>query len=173
VLARRAELAAVLAFLVPAAVLSSGLIFTWNHRSTSAIYGGLSILVLALVGRYAVLGVRAVVAGFGQVPAHYEEAAAVFGASYTRRLARVLVPLRGRFLATLWLLSFIACLRDLDTVVSCHPPGLDPLPVRIFTLEANAPVRLVAGLASCQVLLTLLVLTLAGVLSGVKRGARS
>lgn len=169
-LARRVEPVAVLAFVVPAAVLSSGLIFTWNQRSTSAVYGSLAILVLALTGRYAVLGVRAVVASFGQVPAHYEDVASVFGASYLQRLLRVLAPLRSRALATIWLLGFLACLRDLDTVVACHPPGLDPLPVRVFTLEANAPAQLVAGLASCQVLFTVLLLALATALAPAFRG---
>src|SRR3546814_10596560 len=63
--------------------------------------------------------------------------ARVFGAGYGSRLARIVVPLHARAFIGVWLLTLLFCLRDLETATLFYPPGQEPLPIRIFTLEAN------------------------------------
>ncbi|MEW6270640.1 MAG: hypothetical protein AB1689_15255, partial [Thermodesulfobacteriota bacterium] len=58
--------------------------------------------------------------------------------------------------------AFVFALRDLETPVLFYPPGGEPLTVRIFTLEANAPTAVVAALATVQVVVTALVLVVGG-----------
>ena len=151
---------AMLAFVLPSAVLGAGIIAAWNRPEARLVYGSVAILVVGLVGRYAIVGARTVAASVSGTSTHIEEAAAVFGASWLRRMLRIVLPTNATGVATAWLLALLFCLRDLDTVILFYPPGREPLPVRIFTLEANGPDAVVAGLAVVQILATAVVLAL-------------
>ena len=151
---------AVLAFVTPASVLGVGLIATWNRPSLQAVYGTSAIVALAFAARYGAVGLRTAAVSFSQGSEHYEEAAAIGGARFLRRLGRILVPIHARGLAAAWLLAVVFCLRDLETAVLLYPAGQEPLTVRIFTLEANGPEAVVAALSCVQVAMTAAVLAL-------------
>ncbi|WP_242333045.1 iron ABC transporter permease [Anaeromyxobacter sp. SG66] len=155
---------AVLAFVTPASVLGVGLIATWNRPSLQAVYGTSAIVALAFAARYGAVGLRTAAVSFSQGSEHYEEAAAIAGARFFRRLGRILVPLHGRGLAAAWLLAVVFCLRDLETAVLLYPAGQEPLTVRIFTLEANGPESVVAALSCVHVAMTAAVLVAGSVL---------
>lgn len=161
---------AVLAFVAPAAVLGVGLIGLWNRPALQWVYGGTGILVVGFVARYAVIGVRTIGTLVAQTPPHVEEAAAAAGAGFWRRLGGILVPLHARGIGFAWLLALVFCLRDLELAVLYYPPGGEPLPVRLFTLEANGPESVVAALAVVQVAMTAAVLAAGGF---VLRGRRA
>jgi iron(III) transport system permease protein len=149
---------AMLAFVTPAPLLGLGLIHLWNRPSTRVIYGSLAIVVLGYVARYAAIGVRTAAAAIAQSSPSLEEAAAIAGATFLRRLIRIVVPTNARGLAGAGLLAFVFCLRDLEMAVLYYPPGGEPLPVRILTLEANGPEPVVAALAVVHVAVSALVL---------------
>jgi iron(III) transport system permease protein len=155
---------AVLAFVTPATVLGVGLISTWNRPSLQAVYGTSAIVALALAARYGAVGLRTAAVSFSQGSEHHEEAAAIGGARFLRRLGRILVPIHARGLAAAWLLAVVFCLRDLETAVLLYPAGGEPLTVRIFTLEANGPEAVVAALSCVQVAMTAAVLALGSAL---------
>jgi len=161
---------AVLAFVTPASVLGVGLIAVWNSSATRALYGSVAILIIGYTARYVVVGIRAVASVVLQSPVHLEEAAAAAGARFWRRLIRIVLPVNSRGVAAGWLLAMVFCLRDFETAVLYYPPGREPLPVRIFTLEANGPPPVVAALALAHVLITALVLAV-GVLLLPRRSA--
>jgi len=167
--ARVVDAIAVLAFITPAAALGTGVIAVWNRPSTSAVYGGAMIVVIGLVARYAVLGIRPLAAAIAHTPPHLDDAARVTGASYLRRLGGIVIPLHRRALLGTWLLVAIFALRDLETVVMFYPAGEEPLTVRIFTLEANGAPAMVATLASLHVVLTALVVVAGAVSIGRRR----
>src|SRR5439155_19221897 len=93
---------------------------------------------------------RALAVAVAQASPHLEEAAAVQGAGFLRRMRRIVIPLHRRAIAGAWLLAFVFCLRDLETVVLFYPPGKAPLTVRILTLEANGAPAVVAALSLVQ-----------------------
>lgn len=148
---------AVLAFVTPAPLLGIGLIGLWNRPATSFVYATVGIIVLGYVARYSAIGIRTVASTIAQTSPSLEEAAAVAGATYFRRLLRIVLPTSARGLAAGTLLTFVFCLRDLETAVLYYPPGGEPLPVRILTLEANGPEPVVAALALIHVAATVVV----------------
>jgi iron(III) transport system permease protein len=148
------DAAAVLTFVAPAALLGVALVGTWNRPGLQLVYGSAGILVAGYVARYGVLGVRSLAVLVAQAPRVLEDAAAVAGAGYVRRLVQIVAPLNARGIGLAWVLAFVFCLRDLETAVLYYPPGGEPLTVRIFTLEANGPEPLIAGLALLHVTIT-------------------
>ncbi len=155
---------AVLAFVTPASVLGVGLIATWNRPSLQGVYGTSAIVALAFAARYGAVGLRTAAVAFSQGSEHYEEAAAIGGARFLRRLGLILVPIHARGLTAAWLLAVVFCLRDLETAVLLYPAGQEPLTVRIFTLEANGPGSVVAALSCVQVAMTAAVLAVGSAL---------
>jgi iron(III) transport system permease protein len=155
---------AVLAFVTPAPLLGVGLIGLWNRQTTSFVYGTLAIVILGYVARYSAIGVRTVASTIAQSSPSLEEAAAVSGVRFLRRLFRIVVPTSARGLAAGALLVLVFCVRDLETAVLYYPPGGEPLPVRILTLEANGPEPVVAALAIIHVAATAAVVAVGGAL---------
>lgn len=162
--ARIIDAIAMLAFVMPAAVLGAGLISLWNRASTQLVYGTLAILVVGYVARYAAVGVRVVACSVAQSPVHLEEAAAAGGARFGRRLLHIILPVHARGVGFAWLLALVFCLRDLESAVLFYPPGREPLTVRIFTLEANGPPAVVAGLAVLHVAVVVAVVSVGAIL---------
>jgi iron(III) transport system permease protein len=156
-------------FLMPAAVLGTGLMALWNRPGTQFVYGTSAILIVGYVARYAAVGTRVMACAVAQSPLHEEEAAASFGARFGRRLSRIVLPRHMLGVAFAWLLSLVFCLRDLETAILFYPPGGEPTTVRIFTLEANGPAAVVAGLCVLHVVITSAPLALGMVLLRMAR----
>jgi iron(III) transport system permease protein len=161
-----------LAFVTPAPVLGVGLIAVWNRSWSQVVYGSLAILVVGFIARYTVVALRTVSSVVLQSPRDLEDAAATAGAGAWRRLGRIVLPLNARGVAAGWLLAFLFCVRDLETAVLFYPAGREPLTVRIFTLEANGPPAVVAGLAVAQIALTAAVLGLGALAFSSRRIVR-
>ena len=163
-LGRWTEALALFLFALPGPVLGIGLISLWNRPATADVYGSPAVLVLGLLAQYIVLPVALTAAVLALVPRSMEEAAAVLGASWVRRLVGVTLPLCKTGLATAWLVGFLFCIRDAGLSMVLYPPGRDTLPVRLFTLMANGRPELIAALCVLLLLMALVPLGLFGVL---------
>lgn len=142
-----------LMFVLPSSILGVGVMVAWNHASTNWLYGSYWVLVVGFVARYSAVATRVFAASVAQVPNSFEEAARTVGAGYLRRLVLV-AHVSWRGLVATFVLGFVFALRDLETAALFYPPGGEPLSVRIFTLEANGPPPVVAGLAVLHVAIT-------------------
>src|SRR5258707_11905753 len=78
-------------------------------------------------------------------------------------------PILAPALAGVWGLTFVLCLRDLDLAMTVHPPGVETLPIRIYTLMANSSSSVTAELALLMIALTLSVMLVVGVAVAVAR----
>ncbi len=147
-------------FAIPGTVLSIGLVRLWNSPMTWFIYATPALLILGYTAQYFAVTTRLSLAGFFLVPRTLDEAARLSGASWTRRLFRIFVPLSTRTLICAWLAAYILCLRDVPLALMTAPPGGDPLPARILTLMANGAPPLIASLCLIMAMASLIPLAI-------------
>lgn len=150
-------------FALPSTVIGIGLISFWNRPSTNFIYATPAIIIIGYIAQYTALTSRITVSMLAQIPPSMEEAAQVAGSGWFRRLALIIAPLAKRGLIAAWLVGFIFCLRDTGISMIVYPPGMDTLPVRTFTLMANAPPGLTAALCVIMIVAALLPIGVLGV----------
>lgn len=153
-----------LGLLLPSAVLAVALVATWNRPCTQWVYRSDLIIGLGLCARYFYVSVRVAKLGHDSLQPSWLEASRLSGAGWLRRLALVRLPLLGDTIVVTFGIAFLLALRDLETIIPFYPPGGESLPVRIMTLEANAPPGMIASTVALQVGVTA---TLIGVLAAV------
>ena len=160
-----------LLLVLPSPVIGIGLIGLWNRPATEWIYSTPAMILLGYLAQYIALTSRTTAATLAQIPASMDEAAAVSGAGWFRRLLRITAPLSRPGLLAAWLVAYIFCLRDTGITLLVYPPGHDTLPVRIFTLMANSPEGLIAALCVLMMAATFLPLIPLGLI--VRRWSRA
>jgi iron(III) transport system permease protein len=141
-------------FALPGTVLGVALILLWNRRGLTSIYASVGIILIGYVAHYTPLAARVIGISLQAASPGLEEAARLAGVSWTRMIRCVLVPAVAPAVASAWALAFVFCLRDLDLVMTIHPPGVETLPVRLYTLMANSASSVTAALSCILVLLT-------------------
>jgi iron(III) transport system permease protein len=149
-------------FAVPSTVVGIGLIGVWNRPYALGLYGTGAMLVLAYVARFAPVGALALAAIVRAVPQSHEEAAAVAGAGWLRTITHIVLPQIRVGLLAVWVITFILAFGEVGASILVAPPGESTLPIRVYTLTANAPPGHVAALALFQSFIILIPLTLLG-----------
>ena len=126
---------ALIPLVIPASVLSIGLIKVWNHPGVwNYVYSTLAIVVVGLVARYVAVSVVGLGIYVRQVDKALEESAQLSGSGWLRTLRKITIPLMRPGIVAVWLVCFILSLRELETAVLLCPPGGATLSVRIFSL---------------------------------------
>lgn len=162
-LGRFADLAFIILFAAPSTVVGVGLIGLWNRPGPlGEIYRGPSIIIIAYLARFVSVAALMLAAAIRQVPASLEEAAEVAGAGWPRTFVGIVFPLITPAAAAALVVSFIFSFGELGATVLVAPPGESTLPVRVYTLIANAPSSQVASLALMQAGIVLVPLVLFG-----------
>jgi ABC-type Fe3+ transport system permease subunit len=149
-----------LPFLVPGILLGVLLIIALNRPPFLAFYRGLGIVVFAFAIRYGVLGWAGARHAMRSVDQDLVEAGRVDGASGWDLMRHVMWPQLGPRLGATWLVVYLLCLWDVETLLLIAPPGAESVAGRVFGLlhyGHNAQVN-----ALCLVLLVLAVLPLVG-----------
>jgi iron(III) transport system permease protein len=155
----------VTAFGVPSTIVGIGLIVLWNRPGPlGAVYGTETMLVLGYIARFLPVAALMMAAATRYVPLSQEEAAAVAGAGWLRSTWHVVVPQVRLAMGATWMLTFILAFGELGVSLLVAPPGESTLPIRVYTLIANAPSSQVAALALLQAVVILLPVALIGTL---------
>jgi iron(III) transport system permease protein len=131
---------------LPGIVMAVALIQFWLTMPI-ALYGTLAILLLAYVGRYVPLGVRAANASLRQVDPALEESARVLGASWGRTLREVTLPLIRPGLSAGWLLVFVPVIQELSASILLFSSSSITLAVAVYNLYETGYTEPVAALA--------------------------
>jgi len=118
---------------LPGIVVAVALIQFWLAMPF-ALYGTLTILLLAYVGRYLPLGVRAANASLRQVDPSLEESAQILGANWTTTMREVTMPLIRPGLFAGWLLVFVPVIQELSASILLFSSSSITLAVAVYNL---------------------------------------
>jgi iron(III) transport system permease protein len=131
---------------LPGIVVAVALIQFWLAMPV-ALYGTLTILLLAYVGRYIPLGVRAANAALRQIDPSLEESAGILGASWLTTMREVTLPLIRPGLFAGWLLVFVPVIQELSASILLFSSSSITLAVAIYNLYETGYIEPVAALA--------------------------
>ena len=98
----------------PSVVIALGLIMTMRGQFGVDIYNTASIIIIAYLIKYLMMGMRTVSSAMSQVHASLEECSQISGASWLRTMTRITGPLILPSIAAGWFLIFIPCFYELS-----------------------------------------------------------
>lgn len=151
---RRAGAALWVLLLLPGVLLGIALIFVLNRPPLTLVYQSVAVVILALGLRYAALGWGGARHSMRMVDANLLDFARLNGASRWQLFRHVRWPQVAPEIAAVWLIIYLLCLWDVETLILIIPPGCETLALRIFNLlhyghnaQVNALCLLLLGLA--------------------------
>ena len=157
---RLLDYAALVPLGLPGIVMAVALIQFWLTMPI-ALYGTLTILLLAYVGRYIPLGVRAANTSLRQIDPSLEESARVLGASWGRTLREITLPLIRPGLFAGWLLVFVPVIQELSASILLFSSSSITLAVAVYNLYETGYTEPVAALAMVNMAIISLALLVA------------
>ncbi|WP_406858173.1 iron ABC transporter permease [Alsobacter sp. KACC 23698] len=131
---------------LPGIVMAVALIQFWLMLPF-ALYGTLGILLLAYVGRYIPLGVRAANTALRQIDPSLEESARILGARWGTTMKEITLPLMGPGLFAGWLLVFVPVVQELSASILLFSSSSITLAVAIYNLYETGYTEPVSALA--------------------------
>ena len=150
---------------LPGIVVAVALIQFWL-KMPLALYGTLAILLLAYVGRYVPLGVRAANTSLRQIDPSLEESAQILGASWMTTMREVTLPLIRPGLFAGWLLVFVPVIQELSASILLFSSSSITLAVAIYNLYETGYIEPVAALAIINMLIISAAILLANKFGG-------
>jgi iron(III) transport system permease protein len=166
------DYAALIPLGLPGIVVAVALIQFWLAMPL-ALYGTLTILLLAYVGRYIPLGVRAANASLRQVDPSLEESAQILGASWLTTLREVTLPLIRPGLFAGWLLVFVPVIQELSASILLFSSNSITLAVALYNLYETGYIEPVAALAIINMIIIGAAILVANKLAGGGIAGRS
>jgi len=139
---------ALLVVALPPALTALGLLHLGTHAPASADWLLRSGLTpgLALGARVFPVALLLGLRRWGTMPPSWADAAAGCGLSLSTYLRKVVLPWLTPAALVAGVVAALLATAEIGTVLLLHPPGLDSLPLAIFTVMANASESLVAAL---------------------------
>ena len=118
-----------LSFAFPGIVIGVGYMLFFVR---TPLYGTLWALLIGYIATYLPYGIKPLSSAFVQIHGHLEEASRVCGASPSRTLRRIVVPLLIPGMVSGWILMATMFVRELTLSVVLSRPGTEVLAVQIL-----------------------------------------
>jgi len=148
-----------LLFAIPSTVFGISLIKFYNHPALEMIYSGMGIILIGYAGKFSFIAAKLTGNALRQIPSSLDEAARLAGIPAGRRMTGIFLPLILPTLFAAFLVSFIFSLGELGTTIMVYPPGTEIMPIKVFTIMANAPQSLTSAMTLIVLIITLLLIT--------------
>ncbi len=118
-------------YVVPGIIF--GLSILWFYLNVMPfLYGTLTILLLAYLGKYLPVAMRINVACIAQVHSDLEEAAATCQSSWGKSFVKITLPLIRPGLVAAWIWVFVHSFREIPTAMILAYPGTEPVGIVMF-----------------------------------------
>ena len=150
---------------LPGIVMAVALIRFWLQMPF-VLYGTLTILLLAYIGRYVPLAVRSSNSALRQVDPSLEESAQILGAKWSQVMRHITFPLIRPGLFAGWLLVFVPVVQELSASILLFSSKTMTLAVAVYNLYETGYTEPVAALAMINMLIIGLAMWLAYRLGG-------
>jgi iron(III) transport system permease protein len=127
-------------YLMPAIAFSALYLATWSrpHGFIPSLYGTFTLLVLASVVKHFPFASRAGTANMLQISTELEEASEVAGASFFRRMTRIIIPLAKQGFLSGFMLVFISIAKELDLIILLMSKDNRTLSYLAYTFNKDA-----------------------------------
>lgn len=140
----------------PSVVIALSLIMTMSGKFGINIYNTLTIMVIAYMIKYMLMGMRTVVSAFSQISPSLEEAAQISGAGWLRRYKDVIIPLILPSIVAGWFLIFMPSFYELTMSTLLYSNNTKTLGVELFTYQTYHSQQTASALASAILLMVII-----------------
>lgn len=135
----------VIPFVIPGIILAVG-IYASFAPPPLALYGTMSILVLAYLIRFLPIAFVSTSAAIGGVHPEMEEAVRILGGSRLTAVWQVVRPLINKSIVAAWLLVFIGATRELSAAMFLYVPQTKPMSITLLDLSMENHLELLSAL---------------------------
>lgn len=141
---------------VPATVIGIIYIYVWNRPEFDFIYNSIGIVIAAHVTRFLPFAFIVCYAGIKSLDPKLEEAYSLSTANIAARFYNIIIPLLKPALITAFSICFIFSIGEVGATLLVVPPGVETLPIRIYSLLHYGADEIVASLCLGLVALSLI-----------------
>jgi iron(III) transport system permease protein len=141
----------------PSVVIALALIMTMSGRFGINIYNTLSIMIIAYMIKYLLMGMRTVVSAMSQIHPSLEEASQISGARWLRVFRDITIPLIGPSVAAGWFLIFMPSFYELTMSTILYSTNTKTLGYELFTYQTYHSQQTASALATSILFLVILV----------------
>ena len=146
-------------FAIPSTIFGISLIKFYNQPILDFIYSSYAIIIIGYVGKFSFISAKLIGNAIKQIPNSLDEAAQIEGITSFTRLRKILIPLILPTLFVTFIIGFIFSLGELGITIMVYPPGTEIMPIKVFTIMANAPQSLTSSMTLIVFSITLLIIT--------------
>lgn len=137
-------------FAVPSTIVALGLLAVYDRPGIARLCSPAVLVIAAIVGRYAIVGLRVVQQARNQIPSDLFDAAAIAGAGPLSQLIHIALPLMRVGLLVVVLMGIVVASAEIGSTILLHAPGEETLVIALYAIEANSPRSNVAALSLIQ-----------------------
>ena len=141
----------------PSIVIALALIMTMSGRFGINIYNTLTIMIIAYMIKYQLIGMRTVVSAMSQIHPSLEEASQISGARWVRVFRDVTIPLILPSVVAGWFLIFMPSFYELAMSTLLYSTDTKTLGYELFTYQTYHSQQTASALATAILLLVILV----------------
>lgn len=141
----------------PSVVIALALIMTMSGKFGINIYNTLTIMIIAYMIKYLLMGMRTVVSAMSQIHPSLEEASLISGASWLRSFKDVTIPLIAPSVVAGWFLIFMPCFYELTMSTLLYSTDTKTLGYELFTYQTYHSQQTASALATAILVLVIFV----------------
>jgi iron(III) transport system permease protein len=141
----------------PSVVIALALIMTMSGRFGINIYNTLTIMVIAYMIKYLMMGMRTVVSAMSQIHPSLEEASQVSGAGWLRTSTNILMPLIAPSIVAGWFLIFMPSFYELTMSTLLYSTNTKTLVYELYTYQTYHSQQTASALATAILIMVIFV----------------